>query len=473
MNTRFTFIGVAVAAMFAATFVLLSGHLRARAALEPFVQDQPQGPIYELQPLSGATGAKRVIGIPEFSAAGATSEIQEAAKITGSVLWDDINFEHEYTLVSRDAAAKVPVATSPESLDYDRWSELGADYVMLGSVRSAPTGTTVEIRVFGIRGELARRQLFGKAYGCQVKNARSCAHFISDDFYKSVGITGVARTHIAFVSDRADEAVQERVVQNRAQEVYIADYDGENVRRVTAQRRVNISPSWSPDGRLLAYTAWAPAPDIFVQHIYEVARPTRPAAGNDDVQSAHAAWSPDGTRLAFSSKRGGAKNYNIYVVNRDGTNLRQLTTGESGDVAPTWSPSGGQIAYVSGRTGKAQLYLIGADGTNNQRLSCQEAECDHPSWSAVVNKIAYSCGSSGAGYDICLLDMGSRTIAKLTDGSGSNEQPSFAPNGRHVLFVTTRWGKKQLATVDVTGTNLKRLTTTGNNNYPDWSHAAQ
>jgi TolB protein len=255
--------------------------------------------------------------------------------------------------------------------------------------------------------------------------------------------------------------------------VYIADYDGENVRRVTAQRRVNISPSWSPDGRLLAYTAWAPAPDIFVQHIYEVARPTRPAAGNDDVQSAHAAWSPDGTRLAFSSKRGGAKNYNIYVVNRDGTNLRQLTTGESGDVAPTWSPSGGQIAYVSGRTGKAQLYLIGADGTNNQRLSCQEAECDHPSWSAVVNKIAYSCGSSGAGYDICLLDMGSRTIAKLTDGSGSNEQPSFAPNGRHVLFVTTRWGKKQLATVDVTGTNLKRLTTTGNNNYPDWSHAAQ
>ena len=95
------------------------------------------------------------------------------------MLWDDINFEHEYTLVAREAAAKMPQATSPETLDYDRWSEIGADAVMIGWARPAANGVTVEIRVIGIRGNLARRQVFGKAYGCQVKNARSmCAlHF--------------------------------------------------------------------------------------------------------------------------------------------------------------------------------------------------------------------------------------------------------------------------------------------------------
>ncbi len=89
------------------------------------------------------------------------------------------------------------------------------------------------------------------------------------------------------------------------------------------------------------------------------------------------------------------------------------------------------------------------------------------------NKIAYTCGAS-SGYDICLLDMGSRQVVKLTDGLGSNEQPSFAPNGRHVVFVTTRWGKKQLAMVDLKGTITKlRVAGTGNNTYPNWSHAPQ
>jgi len=469
MPTRTTIVALALAG----TSVTALGSARgARGGGETARAAQDQQPIYEIK-ISGNTGAKPVIAIPDFSTTGAAAEIQQAAKQVADVLWDDVDFEKEFTIVSRDAAAKVPVAASVEALPYDRWSELGADAVMMGSARAAQNGMTVEIRVVGVRGDLARRQIFGKAYGCTIKNARACAHFISDDFYKSQGITGVARTHVAFISDRSSESVEGRVLSNSAQEVYMADYDGENVRRVTVQRHVNISPSWSPDGRLLAYTAFAPFPDIFIQHVYEVARPVRPAGGSDDVQSAHAAWSPDGNRLAFSSKRGGAKNYNIWLVNKDGTNLRQLTTGDSGDVAPAWSPSGAQVVYASGRTGKPQLYVIGADGTNNQRVSCQEAECDHPSWSASINKIAYTCGSSGAGYDICRLDMGNRSVAKLTDGTGSNEQPSFAPNGRHVLFVTTRWGKKQLATVDVTGKNIKRITNTGNNNYPDWSHAAQ
>jgi TolB protein len=443
-------------------------------------QDQQ---IYEIK-ITGNTGAKRRLAVPEFSAPGATPDVEQAAKLIAEVLWDDLDFEGEFTMVAPAEAAKIPAASSMEALPYDRWSELGADAVVLGSVTAGSAGLSVKVQVVGTRGDLARKQIFGKSYGgggCNVRNPRYCAHYISDDFYKSQGIDGVARTRLAFVSDRGTDAVSGRIVTTTASEIYISDYDGANATRITVNKGLNTSPAWSPDGRLLAYTSYvsygtafaARFPDIVIHSIYEVGRQVRPTGGSEEIQSAQPAWSPDGGRLAFASKRGNARNYNIYVVSRDGTGMRQLTTGDTGDVAPVWSPAGNQIAFVSGRSGKAQLYLVQADGTGFTRLACQEAECDHPSWSGAVNRIAYTCGAS-SGYDVCLLDMGSRQVAKLTDGLGSNEQPSFAPNGRHVVFVTTRWGKKQLAMVDLKGNITKlRVASTGNNTYPNWSYAPQ
>ena len=106
-------------------------------------------------------------------------------------------------------------------------------------------------------------------------------------------------------------------------------------------------------------------------------------------------------------------------------------------VAPAWAPNGNQIVFVSGRTDKPQLYLVGADGTGLTRLSCQESSCDHPSWSTIVNKIVYTCGSDAAGYNICLLDMGTRAVSYLTDGPGSNEQPAFAQRRWSSLLTGT------------------------------------
>jgi TolB protein len=426
--------------------------------------------------ITGANGGKPKLAVPEFIVENPTPDLQQAAKTVSAVLWDDLDFEQEYYMVPRDSAARIPAATSPETLPYDRWSELGVDAVLFGVVRKAGTGMEVEVRLMGVRGDAARKQAFGQKYGgCALANARFCAHYISDDFYKKQrNLDGVARTRIAFSSDRSNDLATGRIAGNATQEVYIADYDGANPQRVTASRSLSISAAWSPDGRSLAYTSYVSHfPDIFVQNLSDI-RLTKPGGGNEIIHNQFPAWSPDGSRLAFSSIRGNASNFNIYVVNRDGTNLRQLTSGSGMDVAPVWSPSGAQIVFVSGRSGDAQLYLIGADGTGLQRLPCLEPHCDHPSWSSAINKIAFTCGVP-SGYDVCLLDMSNmNNVIKLTDGLGSNEQPSFAPNGRHVVFVTTRWGKSQLAMVDIRGVvSKKRITDLGNNKYPNWSHSPQ
>jgi TolB protein len=425
--------------------------------------------------LRGASGAKPRLAVPEFvPAPGSAADLQQATKTLSEVLWDDLDFENEFYLLPRADAAKVPGASGPESLAYDQWSTLGIDGVLLGTVRATATGIEVQMRLIGVRGDVARKQLFGKTYsGCTLRNPRYCAHYLSDDFYKEQrGLDGVARTKLAFTSDRNNVLVAGRFSGNASKEIYIADYDGANQQPVTANKSINISPSWSPDGRSIAYSSWVSHfQDVYVQSFAEV-KLTKPAGGTDVVQNLLPAWSPDGTKLAFTSTRDG--NSELYVINRDGSNRLRLTSSPVGmNTAAAWAPSGAQIVFVSGRSGDAQLYTIGADGTGLERLNCGEPHCDHPTWAPVGNKIAYTCGVN-AGYDICVLDMTTGRSVRLTDGVGTNEQPSFAPNGRHIVFVTTRWGKQHLAMVDLTGNVLKRhVTEIGNNTYPSWSRAPQ
>jgi TolB protein len=179
------------------------------------------------------------------------------------------------------------------------------------------------------------------------------------------------------------------------------------------------------------------------------------------------AWSPDGTRLCFASPRGGGGHTQLYVTNRDGSNLRKLTDHPSINTSPTWSPSGTQIAFTSDRTGSPQIYVIGVDGLGLQRVT-SESYADKPTWSPLpYNEIAYTA-KTGPGNDIKVIDIATRQVKQLTFGEGTNESPAFAPNGRHLAFMSTRSGKKQIFTIARDGRDLKQVTKTGNNEQPDW-----
>jgi TolB protein len=192
----------------------------------------------------------------------------------------------------------------------------------------------------------------------------------------------------------------------------------------------------------------------------------RPAQGTASIQNHMAAWSPDGTKLAFVSNRAGGRS-DIWIVNSDGTGLQNLTNNTERTVsnwAPTWSPSGTQIAFGSDRAGQKQLYVINVNGAGLRKLF--DREIDRPTWSS-QNYIAFTM-ATGAGYDIALLDLNSQAVRVLTDGLGQNESPAVAPNGRHIAFVTTRWGRQEIATVNAAGGHIRRVTQVGNNTYPNW-----
>ena len=308
---------------------------------------------------------------------------------------------------------------------------------------------------------------FGAEYTGALTGLRTYAHTFSDEIHRTQrGLKGVARSKIAFISDRDSESIL-GLVENRAtKEVYFADYDGVNVRRVTISRTLNNNPAWSPDGRAIAYTAWRPHMDVFVSHIYQ-GRLESPAGGSLDVQNWLPAWSPDGSQLAFTSSRDG--NSELYTMDADGKNLRRLTHHPSIDTSPTWSPQGHQLAFVSDRSGSLQVYVVGVDGTGLRRITF-ESHCDRPTWSpAPYNEIAYS-SQTGPGHDIKVVDLATNEVRQLTFGLGTNESPSYAPNGRHVAFSSTRGsGKKQIWVIGRDGRGLRRITGTGNNEMPSWS----
>ena len=295
----------------------------------------------------GGPGLPPKCAYPDFLALTNDAETVAAAKTIGQVLWEDLEFEREFYLI-RDTYKTIPAATSIDQVPLDQWKQLGADGLIIGTVRETPAGVAVQIRLIEVA---SGRTALGKEYSGTLKNPRLYAHTASDEIHQQQrNLRGVARTKLAFTSDRDGERMKGPVVDRGISNIYISDYDGANQTRVTVSRSLDITPAWSPDRNSIAYTSYrSDFPDILIQFIYEGRVPFKPAAGSAEKQNFLPAWSPDGTQLAFTSNRD--HNSEIYVVNRDGTNLR-LTIITPIDVTPTWSPTGNQIAFTSDRTAR-------------------------------------------------------------------------------------------------------------------------
>ena len=436
--------------------------LLAQAPQEPPPTAQQPSEIQLV--ISGEPGTPPRYAVPDFVAL--TPDAAEIAKTLGQVLWDDLNFEREFYMIPRDTYATIPVARTAETVAFASWRELGADAVVFGTVQKVDASNVrIQVRLFNVR---TRQSVFAKEYTGSAANPRLYAHTVSDEIHQQQrALHGVARTKIAFSSDRNREKVAGPVQNRDVKEVYLEDYDGENARRVTTNRQLNITPAWAPDARGIAYTSYRRGyPDIFIALIYQgIQEPPTNGIGQNWLP----VFSPDGMRICFTSQRDG--NPELYVMNRDGSNVRRVTNNPAIDTTPTWSPNGTQIAFTSDRGGTPQIYIVGVDGLNLRRITTAESYADRPTWApAPFNEIAFAA-RTGPGYDIKVYDLASGDTRQITFGEGSNESPAFSPNGRHIAFTSTRSGRGvQIYTMGRDGKNVRQITRDGSNWTPAWSN---
>jgi len=328
---------------------------------------------------------------------------------------------------------------------------LAEQYLLDGGASAEADKLIFEGRLYDARSS---KEVLSKRYKFGEGALRAAAHRFSDEILLQLtGERGVSSTNIAFISDMAGP-----------KEVFVMDCDGNELKRLTAEKSLCLSPKWSPDGQRIAYTSYSRGnPDLHVVGRF---------GGKPGVLSAFKglnsspAWSPDGKRIALTLTKDG--NAEIYVMNSDGSGLRRLTSNPAIDSSPSWSPNGRFMAFTSDRSGSPQVYVMESDGSNVRRLTFAGSYNDSPAWSPKGDRIAYAA-RVGNNFQIYITDVTGSGITQLTDSRGNNENPSWSPDGRHIAFSSSRDGKRQIYVMNADGANVKRLTSSGENYSPSWS----
>ena len=425
----------------------------------------PQAPPPGGQPTIVITGGdNQRFAVPECVPRRGDEASREACRTLTQVLRRDLAFENFFRFVPENLLGAIP-PLDPDRPNFTDWQGIGANVLVVTRAQVTAGELSVEATVHAVD---SGQTILSKRYSGRADNPRIFAHQLSDEIMAAAQQKGVARTKIAFVSDRDQQGPR------RSKEVYIMDYDGFNPRRVTVNRSINILPAWSPDGRSLAYVSYRQGqPDVFVASIFE-GRSANLTEGRG--QAFAPAFSPDGRRIAYASSRGG--NMDIWVANADGSGARKVTTSAALDTAPAWSPTGQEIVFTSDRSGAPQIYLMDAEGLNVRRLSTVGNYNDAPAWnpSKQWSEIAYTARLEGGAFtfDIAVVDLVTRQVRQITQGRGSCEYPSWAPSGRHLVFACKRGSTWQITVADREGRTVQSLPAgTGNNAYPDWGPSAE
>ncbi len=288
------------------------------------------------------------------------------------------------------------------------------------------------------------------------------------------GDPGIAQTRIMYVSED----------KGGGKDLYEMDYDGFGPRRVTSNPiypRLSLMPTWLPDRRAVVYTTFHGSNQKIVQ--LELGKKLgqgnkRTLVPPSQTLNYAPAVSPNGRWLAYASGKDSTKkrDTDIFIMNLSTEKKTQLTKKTSAELSPTWSPDGRELAFTSDRTGRAQIYIMRADGTKIRRLTYEGRQNVAPAWSPRGGWIAYVCRLPGYGLKLCRISVDGKRRVQITSGPPSeiDDFPSWAPDGRHLVFSSTRGKgsnrKSHIYMIQYDGTGLEQLTKGGiQHSYPDWS----
>ena len=391
--------------------------------------------------VSGVGLTQLPIALPLF-----TGEAQAPQKIS-AILRADLERSGMFRAVDAEGLK----ADENTRLDAGMWRQRGADSVATGSITPLADGRfDVRVRLWDV---VRSQDLGGQSHVVSAADLRLAAHRVADFIYeKLTREKGIFATRIAYVTKSGPRF-----------NLWVADSDGESAQSALISPEPIISPSWSPTGAQLAYVSFESRKPVIYAH--DVATGKRRLLANFKGSNSAPAWSPDGRHLLATLSRDGGSQ--IYAMDVNGGEPRRLTQSSSIDTEPTYTLDGQSIYFVSDRGGAPQIYKMAANGSNPQRVTFTGNYNISPALSPDGRWLAYISRIGGA-FKLHVMDLASGVTNAITDTS-ADENPSFAPNSRLILYATQQQGREALMTSTLDGKVKARLTgAVGDIREPDW-----
>jgi TolB protein len=409
--------------------------------------------LLKIEITDGVDGALPIAIIP-FNRKGVPGPIPFNVK---DIVTADLQRSGKFAPIKEDKLISRP--QSMEAMNYKLWRLASIDHVVIGQIKMlAPNQYKVEFRLIDVfKGGMA----LGFVFDADNKNLRNRAHKISDLIYEHIiGEKGAFETQISYVT------VERKVGVQPIYKLQTADTDGYNPEMILQSTQPIMSPSWSPDGRRLAYVSFENRKsEIYVQDVDVSSRQRKKISSRAGINGAPV-WSPDGKKLAMTlSKKG---NPDIYIMDLASKKLKQITRHWGIDTEPTWMPDGSAIVFTSSRSGKPQLYRVPISGGRPKRLTFEGRYNANAEISPDGGSVAFVQGEGNV-FKIALMDLETGFVQVLTEGA-LDESPSFAPNGSMILYAAQAEGRGVLAAVSTDGRFKQRLILSeGDVREPTWA----
>lgn len=392
------------------------------------------------------------IAIPDFKNFSESGDHPELASDLAKVITNDLDLSGYFTPMDQESFIDEdgPLLTS-DNIRFKNWSVIGAELLLKGGYTCIGQNIEVVVRLYDT---YYGKQILAKRFLGKIDKYRSLMHRIGNEIvFALTGYEGVFLSRFAFVNNSTGH-----------KEIYLCDFDGGNVQRITSDESIALLPRWSPTGESIAYTSYKDgSPMLYLQELSS-GKVTR--ISDRKGLNTGACWASDGKKLALTLSNG--ENPDIYSIDLSGKIIERYTNHWGDDLSPSFSPDGTKMAFVSNRSGNPQIYIKDLQNGNEERLTFELKYCTSPVWSK-LNKIAFS-GMNDGHVNIYTINPDGSNMRRLTQDESNSEDPCWSPDGRYMVFSSNREGGYHLYITNSNGQNQRRISfLKGEDTSPSWS----
>lgn len=431
--------------------------------------------------LGDAKAKKSAMAFPFFNNLGAnnTGAAIAAASEIFAIAKKNLELSTYFSIISNEAyledLTKKSLKPGPEDttgFSFEPLKKIGAEFIIRTGYSVIGKDIIVEMYLYHVT---ENRLVVGKRYKAAINQAVPIGHTLANDVIEA--LTGIRAPFMAKIVATFDDG------SNGPKEVCKMSWDGSEFEQITQHKSIAISPSWSSDGKKIVYSVFTKLIKKTGGTMSNVSLYTLDLQTNKRVLTSFrpgvnsgAVFARDGKSI-FLGMSLGSGSADIYRINLKGEIELRLTKGPAGaiNVEPSLSPDGSKIAFSSERGGRPMIYVMNSDGSNVKRLTYKGVYNSSPSWSPDGKKIAFA-GQNASNFDIYVMDSDGANLQKVTSSQkvngkpAHNEDPSFSPDSRYVVYTSNRTGKNQIFISTVDGSEERRVTNDTKNYYrPKWS----